>query len=195
MELSPRLYHWLVRPKWYNNLYINKRLKSLFENIDFENKKVLDFGCGIGSNSPMFNPEGYVGIDTDIKRIQYASNKYPNYKFQVFKEEALPFLDNSIDYVLIVAVLHHISPKMRSNYLKEFKRVLKPTGEIIVIEPCLFRKSIISNWYMLTFDKGKYICNEKEYLKVFREENYKIKKINKFKKCFIYNEIFFTANL
>lgn len=193
MELSPKMYHWFVRPKWFTNRY-NSTFKSLLGNLNFENKRVLDFGCGIGSSSCIFNPKDYIGIDCDDRRISYARRLYPDYRFESLKEKKLFLSDNSIDYILIMAVLHHIpSPKL-SKYLKEFQRLLKPHGKIIVIEPCFFESFHLSNWYMKSFDKGKYIRCKDEYFKIFHDNNYTTKDMKRFKKCF-YNEIFFTANL
>ncbi|MDK2919280.1 MAG: hypothetical protein PWQ37_2013 [Candidatus Petromonas sp.] len=194
MELSPKLYHWLVRPKWYTTRYMSNTLKSLLSDFDFNNKKVLDFGCGIGSNSLLFNPNCYIGIDCDSRRINYAKRLYTDYEFRHFLGNNFSFFDKSIDYILIMAVLHHISPVEISNYLQEFHRILKPNGKIIVIEPCLFEKSPLNNWWMTTFDKGKYICNEKTYVRMFEENSYKVENTKRFKKCFVYNELFFTAS-
>lgn len=107
----------------------------------------------------------------------------------------LPAEDNSFDVILIIAVLHHIPPEMIRNYVKEFKRVLKPDGKVVVIEPCLFKKSPICNWFMKTNDKGEYIQKEEEYLHYFTEENFRCNVLSRFKKCFFYNELYFTALL
>ncbi len=193
MELSPRLYHWFVRPKWFTKLYMNTKLKTLFRDYDFNDKFVLDFGCGIGSNCSLFNPESYIGVDYDKKRIEYANYLYGKYNFNVLNSPKLSFLDNSIDYIFIMAVLHHISSNNLDLYLKEFNRVLKPNGEILIIEPCYFSKAYLSNNYMRTFDKGKYIRTEDQYLKLFNNCGFETKVLEKFTKCF-YNEIFFTAS-
>jgi len=195
MELSPKLYQMFVRPKWYNNRYVNIRLKNLFSDFNFDNKKILDFGCGVGSNSSLFDKENYEGIDYDSRRVNYAKLIYPDYKFSNFDGNNLNFSSKSFDYILIIAVLHHISPDLTDKYLKEFSRILKPNGEILVIEPCKFENSSFNNWFMSTFDKGKYISEEKQYIKLFNDNNYEVKVFNRFKKCHIYNELFFSAKL
>ena len=190
MELSPRLYHWLIRSKSLTDLYINNFIRI---NFDYTNKRVLDFGCGVGTSSPIFEPANYIGVDPDFKRIAYAKYLYPDYSFNVLKDKQLPVSNNSIDYILIIAVLHHISYDNIQNYVQEFQRILKPCGKLIVIEPCFFKNSNINNRLMSIFDNGKYIQYETSYLEMFEINNFCTKVIKRFKK-FFYNEIFFTAS-
>ncbi|MEH7383378.1 class I SAM-dependent methyltransferase [Bacillus sp. JJ1533] len=192
MQLSPRIYHSLVRPKWFTKLYIQNQIQQHF---DLSNKKVLDFGAGTGANCTLCTPEHYFGIDPDSNRIEFAKRLNKNYRFETFTGNQLPADDDSFDLILIIAVLHHIPPEMVCSYVKEFKRILKPNGRIIVIEPCLFDKSPISNWFMRTNDKGEYILREEEYLNYFTNEKFQYEVLKKFKKCFLYNELYFSAFL
>jgi hypothetical protein len=63
------------------------------------------------------------------------------------------------------------------------------------MEPCLFEKSPFSNWYMRSHDKGEYILREEEYLSYFTKEKFQCTVLKKFKKCFFYNELYFSASL
>ncbi|MBD0381046.1 class I SAM-dependent methyltransferase [Paenibacillus sedimenti] len=161
----------------------------------FDGQAVLDFGAGTGANCGMFQPLNYLGIDPDAKRIDYARRIYPNHNFQVLENNHLPVANESIDYLLIIAVLHHISSDEISNYMKEFQRILKPNGTIVVMEPCLCKKKPLCNRFMKWYDNGEYIRNEEEYIQLFRDHNYDCKVMKRFRKCFLYNELFFSAKL
>ncbi|AKG34898.1 methyltransferase type 11 [Paenibacillus durus ATCC 35681] len=143
----------------------------------------------------MFQPNHYLGIDPDAGRIHYAKRLYPTHKFLVLENGKLPVDDESVDYILIVAVLHHISSEEIAEYMKEYKRVLKPSGKIIVMEPCLCRNKPLSNWFMNLYDNGEYIRREEEYIQLFRENEFTSQVINRFRKGLLYNELFFSANL
>lgn len=184
------MYHWFVRPKWFTKRYIHDPIMA---NFSFDNKTVLDFGSGTGANCRMFSPDRYFGIDPDSKRIHYAKRLYPNYSFQVLEHNQLPISDHSIDYILIVAVLHHVSTNEISLYLNEFLRVLKHSGTIIVIEPYLCSKSPLCNWFMNWYDSGQHIRNEENYVSLFGESHFQCEIIKRFKKGFLYNELFFYA--
>lgn len=195
MEISPRLYHYFVRPKWFTKRYIQQRLNPLLDEYDFNNKFVIDFGCGIGSNCIMFDSKKYIGLDYDPRRVEYASKIFSSYKFETFNGSYLTVPTNSIDYILIMSVLHHIDNKNILSYIREFKRVLKPQGEIIIMEPCFFDDAPFTNFLMKGVDKGRYIRCKEDYLELFNGMNWNIMNIKRLRKCIIYNEVFFTVKL
>lgn len=190
MHLSPYLYHRLIRPNWFTKKYIHNHIKNHF-NID--NKVVLDFGSGTGANCNMFAPAHYLGIDPDAKRIHFSKKLYPEYTFLVFDTVRIPIHNQMVDYILIVAVLHHISSEQLSGYLNEFQRVLKPQGKIIIIEPYVSIENKFRNWFMNRYDNGEFIRSENDYLSLFAKHRYECQVIKKFKKGLFYNEIFFSA--
>lgn len=161
--------------------------------FEFDGQLVLDFGSGTGANCSMFHPHLYLGVDPDARRIDYAKRLYPGHKFNVFDGKELPVENETIDNLLIIAVLHHIPSDGITSYMKEFMRILKPTGTIIVMEPCICKEKPLCNWFMKWYDKGEYIRNEEQYLRLFRDHNYDCKVIKRFRKCFLYHELFFTA--
>ncbi len=189
MELSPSLYSYLVRPKWFSKLYIHNILTSQF---DFKNKIVLDFGSGTGSNSLMFEPSSYLGVDINPVRVKYARKQYPDYKFMVLEDKHLSIASNSLNYIVIIAVLHHISTEELVPYIQEFHRVLKPNGKVVVLEPYYCEFQSLNNSFMKIFDNGNFIRNEKQYMSLFEQENFSPMIKKKFKKI-LYNEILIVA--
>ncbi|WP_163970975.1 class I SAM-dependent methyltransferase [Oceanobacillus halotolerans] len=190
MELSPFFYHRLIRPRWINQIYIHNRIKR---KLQLYNKKVLDFGAGTGANCTLCKPGQYIGIDPDVKRIDFAKKCYPDYDFEVFRNDQFTFKRNSIDVILIIAVLHHIPPQKIRNYVKQFQKILTPGGIIAAIEPCFFEKNKICNWYMEKNDNGSYIQNEKGYHDLFEQAGFRCETIKTFRKFFLYQELFFIA--
>ena len=192
MELSPKLYHYFVRPRWFS---IKFYYLIFQDSVDFKHKTVLDFGCGIGSSSYLFEPSNYLGVDCDDKRIKYAKELYPKHNFMTTKNGLLPLPQNSVDYIIIISVLHHIPTEQLTDDLKEFKRVLKSNGSVIIAEPCFFPKAHIANWFMSNFDKGRYIRNEDQYLELFRKANYKTRIIKRYNQLLFYNKVMISACL
>ncbi len=95
--------------------------------------KVLDLGCGNGRLYPALKKGNYTGVDYSEKLIEAAKENHPEAKFQKANALNLPFSDNCFDKIYSIAVLHHIpSAELRTDFLKEAKRVLKKEGKVIL---------------------------------------------------------------
>ncbi|WP_052476122.1 class I SAM-dependent methyltransferase [Cohnella kolymensis] len=154
---------------------------------------VLDFGSGTGANCCICDPGHYLGIEPDAKRVALAQRLYPEHRFSHFDQKQVPADDESVDYVLVIAVLHHLQDEQIQSYLSEFERVLKRGGKIIVMEPYLLDGSRVRNSLMRWYDDGDHIRDEDSYLRLFHSERFDCQVVRKFSKCLVYNEIFFAA--
>ena len=110
-----------------------------FLELNAINAEVLDFGCGIGSSLEKvlkFSPKKITGIDISEVSISKAKNKIkekePEVELLVDNCEQTKFNSNSFDIVYGTGILHHLNMSM---CLDEIKRVLKPGGNLIFIEP------------------------------------------------------------
>lgn len=99
--------------------------------------KVLEIGCGIGTDGAEFAKAGadYTGIDLTEASIELAQRRFaldnlPG-TFLVSDAEKLDFADESFDVVYSHGVLHH-TPDIETA-LHEIHRVLKPGGRAIVM--------------------------------------------------------------
>ena len=129
---------------------------------------VLDCGCGTGRGALKFAKMGCRVTASDIssKMVQKTVENAKNLEFEVEGVTAdcisLPFKDNSFDFVTLSAALHHIEEVDKA--LKEFYRVLKPGGALLLIAE--HKKSIIRpEWTQ----KRKYALSSKydrEVLKI-----------------------------
>ena len=193
MELSPKLYHWLVRPNWFSKKYISNYLNS---NYCFKDRNVLDFGCGVGTNCTIFEPNNYLGVDCDLDRIDYACSWYPEYSFKTIDDCIIPVSNGMMDNIVIISVLHHIPCHEIPRYIEEFKRVLKPNGKVILIEPCVpdDDKNIRSK-LMCTVDREKYIRNQAGYMEFFEQQHFETKIIKTYNQLFLYRKTIIEASL
>ena len=122
--------------------------------------KVLDFGCGTGSNSKLFHSEDYIGSEVDMSRVESSREKYPKYKFEKIPiisspKNMLPWKDNSFDIIFVSLCLHHINAESCKLIFKEFRRVLKSDGKVLGIEPALIDGKYFSNILMNVLDASR----------------------------------------
>ena len=124
---------------------------------------VLDYGAGPGDYAieaaTMVLPNGHV-FSADIHPLaeKYVQKKIESYGISnittITTDCELPIEDKSLDYVLIFDVIHHLTNLKQ--HLNEFKRVLKPTGKLILL--------------IEHHDVEDYV-NKIENLRIFKREN------------------------
>jgi len=97
--------------------------------------RVLDYGCGEGSVSQRLRNmrlQNIDGIDISPGMVSRARLRVRGVRFHVMNAENLAFQDATFDLVVGQAILHHLS---LDKALPELKRVLKPTGHAVFLEP------------------------------------------------------------
>lgn len=102
-----------------------------------EGKNILDIGCSTGSLSKCLALSGKKvhGIDVLETAIEIAKdfNYDPNIIYEVRDFLKQPFPENSFDCILFTETIEHVDNP--AQYLKEFYRILKPEGYLILSTP------------------------------------------------------------
>lgn len=99
--------------------------------------KVLEIGCGLGTDGAEFAKAGadYIGVDLTEAAVELARKRFELFdlpgKFQTADAENLDFADESFDLVYSHGVLHHTPDTARA--IREIHRVLRPGGRAIVM--------------------------------------------------------------
>lgn len=106
----------------------------------FDDKAVLDFGCGPGHDLVGFGtysrPARLVGADVSVSSLAESRDRLALHGInveliQLTPGASLPFADGSFDHVHASGVLHHLSDPAAA--LREFRRVLRPSGTASVM--------------------------------------------------------------
>ena len=108
---------------------------------DIAGKHILDFGAGRGELSVALAKLGAVVTGIDVgedliavaKRVAAINNVECN--FVVGSVDKLAFPDDSFDFVVGKAILHHLPTQGVRGALSEAYRVLKPRGVAVFFEP------------------------------------------------------------
>jgi ubiquinone/menaquinone biosynthesis C-methylase UbiE len=111
-------------------------LKKLIQELDVKGKKILELGCGLGSDLLCFAEKGaqVIGLDLTPRHIELARGLFSTFghpaDFVIGDAERLAFPSESFDIVYSFGVLHH-TPNIKKA-ISEIRRVLKPGGLAII---------------------------------------------------------------
>jgi SAM-dependent methyltransferase len=100
--------------------------------------RVLDVGCGLGSELAHLASIGWraVGVDLSVSALQRARHAHQDVAFTQADATRLPFPADSFDAVLDRGCFHYLPPAGRITYLAELERVLRPAGRLL-LRACL----------------------------------------------------------
>jgi ubiquinone/menaquinone biosynthesis C-methylase UbiE len=126
MVTEEKYYEYLTRRNKFSFLL----RKILYKPIAKEfHGRILDVGCGIGEFLELY--KNSYGIDMNCLAVKYCNDK--GLKCSLGSAYKIPFKNNFFDGVLCSNVLEHL--KRPEIALREFRRVLKKRGKLIIIVP------------------------------------------------------------
>lgn len=170
-----------LKKRIIGNLFFGQAVSFVLNNIcDVSSKKIVEAGCGNGEMSIFFALQGaqVVGIDMRNHSLKRAKKFALEWNVQdkcIFLRgitEAMPIDTGSIDIVFSKSTIQYMN---RKDALNEYKRILKLTGILVLIENLPFNPFI--NIYRLhrklfarTEKEINYVKSIRGYL-TFREIN------------------------
>jgi ubiquinone/menaquinone biosynthesis C-methylase UbiE len=127
MEQYEQTYWWHLGRLRIIQTYIKKAVGRK------KNLKILNVGCGTGGTIDMLESFGAVdNVDTSEDALTFMRQKGYANLFKV-NDVQLPFEDETYDMVGAFDVLEHIEDE--NGALKEWRRVLKPGGAVVLTVP------------------------------------------------------------
>lgn len=109
---------------------IDKQLRPLSKGK--KSLSILNIGAGTGGTIPTLEKHGtVVNVDTSDEAISFLNSS--GYEVKKIDGKKLPFKDDSFDVLAALDVLEHVEDDSRA--VKEWARVLRPGGHIILTVP------------------------------------------------------------
>lgn len=130
-----------TQKSYWNSVADTKKFTTPFNIEEFSKyvlikARILDVGCGYGRTLDELYRNNYknlIGIDFSEKLIERGKNLYPNLTLRIQHTEDIDLPDNSVNAVILFAVLTCIiDDNAQKHLLSEIKRVLKPNGIIYI---------------------------------------------------------------
>lgn len=134
----------------YSALPVNNSIISFIDIIlkkyPFKNNKILDIGCGTGSNTHYLSQfsNDITGIDCSKSAINIAKNTFPLINFT--QEDIVTFASvKKFDFIIDTHTMHCIADKLdRSSAFKNIYNALSTCG-IFALETIVFNKQEFDN--------------------------------------------------
>jgi len=103
--------------------------------------KIVDVACGTGDMMDFWKKRSevngiaigeIVGVDPSNGMVDVAREKYPKFNYHISKATEIPLEDSSADILSITYGIRNVVE--REGALKEFNRVLKKDGLVVILE-------------------------------------------------------------
>lgn len=115
--------------------FASEKVGPFLRRIDLvRTKRVLDVGCGPGTNAHLFSDSDYVGIDVNPDYIATASKRHRG-RFvvgDVTDPQTLP--TERFDCVFANSLMHHLSDTDVDSLLLRMSQLVSPDGEVHVLD-------------------------------------------------------------
>ena len=130
-------------------------MPRLMEFQNFRDARLLEIGCGMGTDLLQFSRGGArcVGIDLTPRSIEITQHRFKLYGadgvFMISDAEHLPFRNESFEVVYSNGVLHHTPDT--EGAIREVHRVLRPRG---VAKVMLYHRNSWNYWIDIVLRRG-----------------------------------------
>ncbi|HTO41189.1 MAG TPA: class I SAM-dependent methyltransferase [Rhizomicrobium sp.] len=128
--------------------------------------RLLDIGCGVGAIVPFLPADiDYVGIDISPDYIAKARKDYPGRRTFVCTDVAVAdaAMLGSFDIAVSFGVFHHVPDDVARQMAALVRRVVKPGGRFVTIDPCYVPGQNRVAKILIDNDRGKFVRDAAGY--------------------------------
>ena len=130
--------------------------------------RVLDVGCGPGTNTPAFTHARYVGVDCNHNYLRYARARYGK-NFAVV-DARRPFARSAarFDFILLNSFLHHFCLEDTRGILSRLKTLLTDDGSVHILDLVMPERHGVAH-ALARLDRGEFARTVDEWRRIFCE--------------------------
>jgi SAM-dependent methyltransferase len=136
-------------------------------------ERVVDLGCGTGASlRPMPKGVSYVGVDINPHYIEAARAQLAGRGTFLCADLATANLSQfpPFDLAILAGVLHHLNDAEAGAVLELVRRIVKPGGRLVTMDPCYVPGQHAIAKFMLDHDRGRHIRNADDYRRLFESQ-------------------------
>jgi SAM-dependent methyltransferase len=149
--------------------------------------RVLDIGCGPGTQVWRFMDAEYYGFDLNEQNIRMAQRKYKSYpNLRFFHADVSAYFNTGnftesdcFDLEFMLGVLHHLSDDEIASCVSSVKKLLRPAnknvpdcgnggGELRTVDVVDLPQKSAFTGFLLRHDRGKFVRTEEGYVSLLK---------------------------
>jgi SAM-dependent methyltransferase len=129
-------------------------------------RRVLDVGCGPGTNTSQFLDADYVGLDINPRYVDSARRRYGK-DFRVVDVTQYEVSDQErFDFVLVNSFLHHLATPDVERILDHLSALLSDDGHVHLLELVLPSQPSVAR-QLAKWDRGDYARPLEDWRTIF----------------------------
>jgi len=149
--------------------FAESKLAPVFSHTDKAAiRRVLDVGCGPGTNTSHFARSDYLGIDINSSYIEYARTRYRRDFVTADVTTYSVAAGQSFDFVLINSFLHHVNTPDARRILEHLRTLLSKDGYIHILDLVLPDRRTLAR-LIAQWDRGEYPRPLEQWRTLFTE--------------------------
>jgi len=150
--------------------FVAAKLRPFVRNNDLTDvRRVLDVGCGPGTNSSVFSHTEYLGLDMNPRYIEIARQRHRG-DFQVADvREYQSSTGDLYDCIFINSFLHHIDDENTTSILQNMHSLLSDDGHINILELVMPETASIGRW-LARHDRGDFARSVERWHDIFQTQ-------------------------
>jgi len=153
---------------WQAPFYRAKFAPILRHNDVSKIRRVLDVGCGPGTNAPVFKDFQYVGLDVNPRYIELAQRRYAGTFITADARTYVAPPGARYDFILLNSLLHHIDTDNVSGILRQLAGQLTEDGHVHILDLVLPERHSVAR-FLARADRGDHPRSMSRWRELFED--------------------------
>ena len=167
MNFTARLLEYTLVYRTWQAPFVEEKFRPVLAHNNLANvHRVLDVGCGPGTNTRHFAHADYIGIDMNERYIRHARARHRRnfVAADVCTYRVGP--NERFDFILLNSFLHHLADSDVINVLSHVRTLLSEDGHVHILELVMPQEPSIARRLAL-WDRGKFARPLEEWEKIW----------------------------